>query len=178
MIKTLLSIFLIFLIVGCTTDSDNEISVEKQTKEETYQVNYLNQALKGKINGLDWAMIGGQLKSSSSHAFRFADTLSQDTCTPLFTPKSRVTFSLDTLGGILLQIGEYPLRFNTNSATNNRTINLIHYIGTTPYSTMVSQGAYEITKVDTINNTVFGKMDAFYDENNYVNGNFEIKYCR
>lgn len=178
-LKPLLILFL-FTLNFCSTEDDDEIDpINNNTNnnQETYQVMYKNQTLSGKINGVNWTMVGGKVSKFSNYSFSIVDTVGSDPCAQPFNRKSRIIFSL-TDSSDILPVGEYQLKLDFQNTSQNRTITLVHYEGTTPVNTIVNKGAYEILTVDTTNNIITGRMDAYYDDQHFVNGNFTINYCR
>lgn len=178
----LITFFLPLFFVACTVDDSEEeneiINANSNNNTTNYTVSYKNQMLSGKIDGKSWTALGGRVSSSSTHYFHIADTLSADTCTNFLNQESRVIFSHDNPNNTIVQLGEHPLVLDWSNTSNNKTITLVRYKNGTPHNTIVDKGAYEILSVDTIKNIINGRMDAFYDDDNFVNGNFELKYCR
>ncbi len=173
----LLCLLFISSFFQCTVDEDDEPDMNDNNTGATYTVSYKNQTLSGKINGIDWTIVGGKVSKFSNFSFSLVDTVGSDPCIQPFNRKSRIIFSLEDNSQVL-PVGEYPLKLDFQNTAGNRTVTLVHYNGTTPVNTIMDKGAYEILSVDTSNNIVTGRMDAYYDDGHFVNGNFSITYCR
>ena len=85
-------------------------------------------------------------------------------------------FSISDSVGVL-EPGVHKLSFSATAG--GETVTLVYYEdgSSTPNNIIATSGEYEILTVDKTNNIVTGKMDAFYDDDNFVNGNFSLKIC-
>ncbi len=147
-----------------------------------YKVEYKSQDMQGKINGDSWQYVIGEVHSSEggfeadyTHNFEMADTAQADSCFLLTGERSKVIFGLGD-DNKLLQVGKYPLSFDWSSWEGN-TVTLVAWTSETVLNTIATEGEYEIISVDTVNQIVTGRIDAFADDDNFVNGNFTLKYC-
>lgn len=70
----------------------------------------------------------------------------------------------------------HELFINWNTL-EGKTVTLVSYSETSVDNNIAVEGAYEIISVDTITKLVTGKMDAYIDNDNFINGNFTLKYC-
>lgn len=173
-----LSVALLFGSISCSEDEVDP--------NETFQVNYKDQDLQGKITGEDWLLIGGIASStasgnSSTHTIRLFDTLSAfDTvnCARLSSDSSAyVVFTFQNEGHII-DTSVHKLRFDNANPSTNKTVKFNFYDEDGSFSFVsVSKGEYQITGVDTVNNFVLGKMHIQENSGNTLNGNFRVSYC-
>lgn len=148
-------------ILSCGKDDPDPVP-------EPYQPNFINQNLSGKINGESWNFKFGSGKNDFSNddriRFSFHDAESDedtDTCN-IFQDGNQVMNTLPK------EVGLYNLSLS-------RTVTL--YVKSTTMNYIVTQGAVEITSIDLEENKIYGRMDAKYNDQNFVNGNFVLKYC-
>ena len=76
-------------------------------------------------------------------------------------------------------LGEKQLNMSFNFK-KNLTVTLVYDQDSAkgPMNKIASSGAYEITKVDLEGEKVIkGRMDIYIDDDNFVNGTFEARYC-
>lgn len=129
------------------------------------EYHFVDQPLQGKIEGQPWAFIAGKMKPGQPvNIFSYHNVLiSDDTCTT--SSQYHISHSATEVEPKLYGVGPYYLNVNfVNTQTTGETIT-------------ANRGAIEIISIDYDNNLLHGRMDAFYDSSNYVNGNFTIKIC-
>lgn len=162
--KTSLSIRLIVLLTILIPFAE---SCKKKDKEATIPPhNFLNQNMQGKLDGKPWTFVSGSKASlMGTNILFFTDTVSKyyDTCT--FGGYGVHRLDLTTAAAIepkLYAIGSggFYGKFRVANTT-------VEYKDAT--------GAIEITSVS--NGLITGKIDARVNDDNYVNGNFTIRYC-
>jgi hypothetical protein len=69
----------------------------------------------------------------------------------------------------------YKLKFNLSNPVGNQTVTLYLEDGLNSVNYVATEGAIEILEIT--GSTVSGRIDARYDKNTYVNGNFTISIC-
>lgn len=172
---TLFIIISALVLLGCKKKEEDDPT------PTTHKVNYNNQVLQGKINGELWMYAQGEVSSSSwdvgeiSHYFEIIDTSQSDSCFIISGKRSKVIFHTDDTGKVI-QPAVHELYINWNTL-EGKTITLVSYSETSVDNNIAVEGAYEIISVDTISKLVTGKMDAYIDKDNFINGNFTLKYC-
>lgn len=175
--KNLILFIIISAIVvsGCKKKEDDDPTPSK------YKVNYKNQVLQGKINGETWIYAQGEVSSTSwdvgeiSHYFEIIDTAQSDSCFIISGKRSKLIFHTDDTGKIIQPtVHELYIDWNT---LEGKTVTLVSYSETSVDNIIAAEGAYEIISVDTVAKLVTGKMDAYIDKDNFINGNFTLKYC-
>lgn len=155
------SIVFIILIgcCGCFSlfDDDREL-------ESTYQYSFKDQEVQGKVVGLDWHGVAGLAAQDKYEADEmrleiYGGEPEGDACSYDAFSKSghRISFSVKKKTGLT------ELGFSTQ-------VNF-------PGNQITSGGAVEITEYNPEDSTVAGKIDAFFSDSNYVNGNFRVKLC-
>lgn len=142
-------------------------------KEETstptpVKYSFKNQVLQGKIGNAAWAFQSGVVEENPNNGatsdLLFYDSALNDACDPFSRPvKDFIFFSDPNLKVGLYELGEQSISLYDRES--NATI-------------IALEGAYEILSIDTINNTVAGRMDARFDEENFVNGSFTLSLCK
>lgn len=165
------------LLFSCKKDEDDD------STNSNYTPSYLNQNLQGKIDGGAWELSAGNVNSGESfsdstkisHFFTASDTSDSDSCLTSYYGSTKILFSIEDANE-LLSVGSHKLKLEFNS-TNNKTVTFYTFKDGTSYNWVATKGAYEILSVDTAQGLVTGRMDVEYDKNNYVNGNFTMKYC-
>ncbi len=168
---------ILLVFVGCTED-------DELNPTSNYTVEYQNQTLQGKINGVDWIAVSGTATSSGlgvdtfSHLLSIVDTTVDTLCfVSGGASRSRVLFGYQDENQIVVP-GEKTLKLDFGSTTENFTVTLVFQDDQgTPQNLIATKGAYEILSVDTVSRMITGRMDVKYDDNSFVNGNFTIRYC-
>jgi hypothetical protein len=158
----ILSLFLI-VAFGC--------SKTEETPSSTYE--FKNQDVTGKINKVAWTYADGYADVSSSSGseprVRVSLVLAQSKkgCDIFLATGNQVVFSLPA------KVGLYKLSFNLNGGTGY-TATLLEN-ATIPNNLIASDGAIEILTLTSTEIT--GRMDARYDGESFVNGNFKVAIC-
>ncbi len=150
----------------------------------SFTPDYKNQPLQGKIAGEDWTSVSGTVSTlmlgtdTFQHQFSVMDTLVDTTfCTGGTGQRSFIFFFLQDENAIVVP-GEKKLKLDFNNLADNYTVTFVSYDDDgNPENNIATKGAYEILTVDTTNRLVTGRMDIPLDDNNFVNGNFSIRYC-
>lgn len=174
--KNAILIALLGLAISFTACKKNDDTVTPSG----YKVNYKNQPLQGEINGQAWSYVLGEANSYQwtapeyAHSFNITDTTDSDTCYAYSNKRSRIIFSFDDLNAILTKVTN-KLKFDFTA--DSKTVTFVYYESGSPINNIVTEGAYEILSVDTVTRLVTGRMDVKIDNDNYMNGNFTLKYC-
>ncbi|MBT3208920.1 MAG: hypothetical protein HN704_18470 [Bacteroidetes bacterium] len=150
----LFSFSIILLLNSCKKDDDE------------YKYNFEDQELSGQIAGESWTYeTGGVFISDFNHPplfdFRIFGTDTISPCSYNIASRSLLFFTPMEIG--LYDIADYLVTFY---AEGEETENLITVLG-----------AFEILTIDTANKIITGRMDAKYDDDNFVNGNFSLTSC-
>ncbi|MBN2167401.1 MAG: hypothetical protein JW717_14090 [Marinilabiliaceae bacterium] len=74
------------------------------------------------------------------------------------------------------KVGVYPLLFDLSGSSESQTLTI--YAGESNMNYIISDGAIEILSIDSVSNVVTGRIDAFSEDETFVNGNFEATFCR
>ena len=159
----LIIILLAIVSIGCKKNDNSESGTTTP-----YVIDYKNQDLQGMINGQPWNyQRGGAFTYSIENTHEiglYADL--DDSCIGGVNPS--VLIHLENVDFI----GSYKL----GSGSQIDPIN-IYYFDNDYFNQYPKKGGFEIISADTITGMVTGRIDAWYNAGNYVNGNFEIKYC-
>ncbi|MBT3208919.1 MAG: hypothetical protein HN704_18475 [Bacteroidetes bacterium] len=157
-----LSFFVVIISSSCSKDP-----------ESTNQYNFLSQDLSGEISGREWIYRSGNAFSfrndSSQQMLDIAlyEHLSLDPCNYAFTGN-------DVLFIIPNKTGLYELQLNFSENENIQTLTITN---DEQENMILSEGAIEIFSIDTVYNIMKGRIDAKYDNDNFVNGIFEVLLC-
>ena len=157
-----LSFFVVIISSSCSKDP-----------ESTNQYNFLSQDLSGEISGREWIYRSGNAFSfrndSSQQMLDIAlyEHLSLDPCSYAFTGN-------DVLFIIPNKTGLYELQLNFSENENIQTLTITN---DEQENMILSEGAIEIFSIDTVYNIMKGRIDAKYDNDNFVNGIFEVLLC-
>lgn len=175
-LKIISLIFSIMVVsVSCKKDEDSDSS-------SGYKANYKNQVLQGKINGVDWTFISGKIlqdtsffdMSKTQYSFTFTDTMITDTC--FINAYGRLQLQLEFSDkDPILAVKSHSLNNGYNEFS--KSLVFVHFENNLAKFDIAYSGAFEILTVDEVNGIVTGRMDVRLNENNYVNGNFTLKYC-
>jgi hypothetical protein len=180
-INSLYVLSLLGLLIFNSCDSGEEI-------DPSFKVNYKNQDLQGKIDGLEWNYQSGSVFSAPTgneffHTFTILDTLGDTligdslVCLNLVDSTPRIIFVMNT-DSALVQLGETKLFHDPLQPSLTINIKFSFYdADTVKQFVTASQGAYEILNVDTTDNFIEGRMHVKANGKNVVNGNFRIPYC-
>ena len=180
--KSLIALAILGLMVfnSCGTDEDIDPS---------FKVEYKNQDLQGKIDGMEWSYQNGAAFSAKTineffHTVTIydtlGDTLTGDSLICLVNPVDstpRIIFSMNN-DSALFQLGETKLFHDPLQPALTINIKFSFYdADSVKQLVTASEGAYEILKVDTTDNYIEGRMHVRANDKNWVNGNFRIVYC-
>lgn len=139
-----------------------------------YTIEYKDQVASGKIDGNDFTAVGGILEVSSFDDTKYSVEIYgqevSDPCNSFASGDFQVIFSIPQ------GEGEYELGFDFDDTSNSQTATMLDSSGDIPSNIIASQGAIEI--VDLSSDPVTGRLDIYYDDDSYVNGNFELTDCR
>lgn len=146
-----------------------------------YEYNFKDQNLQGKIGSKSWESEKGKVSftkrdSVTTWSFDFTDIHDEEyPCSFPTYETGKVMFSTKNIdpGVKQLQMG-----FNFSK---NQTITLVYDQDSAkgPMNKIAVEGAFEITEFDTTDqNIIKGRIDAYCDDGNFVNGNFIAKYCK
>ena len=160
----------LLLVVGlCVLEScDKE-------KEEIKTYSFKDQLMAGKIDGQVWIYQDGIAESTTvgiARTLSFSLFLNQPSgqgCNATFPVSgSQVSFLLlDVLGlYIINKTSPYSLDGSTSLTMTTSSGEML----------FAKRGAIEITNVSST--SVSGRIDAYADDNNYINGNFEVLICK
>ena len=167
------------LIFSCKKKEDDASKTSSTTPS------YVNQVLQGKIAGVNWTFAAGNVTSGKSffdttnnvlHTFTTSDSIPADSCFINSFGKSKIIFSIADKNK-LLTTGTRKLKFGSFTSSDNMTVTFVSYENGTSFNNIATTGAYEILTVDTTKKMVTGRMDVEIDKNNFMNGNFSMKYC-
>jgi hypothetical protein len=137
---------------------------------------FVEQTLQGKINGKAWTFAAGRVEKPSadssdpSWTFELVSEAKTDVCSEFGTVSSS-----DKLGIIFstkeLAVGRKNLAFSEDG----QTITLFDSNEQPTRNSVASDGFLEVTAIAA--GSVQGKMVAYFDENDVVNGNFTVTKC-
>ncbi|MCP4459955.1 MAG: hypothetical protein GY816_18320 [Cytophagales bacterium] len=159
-----LFVFLILLtgiiLISCGKDDDPDPKIE-----------FIDQALQGKIDGLDFVYGDALVKESFFNAgdlsFEIFDEAETDAACDIITSDlPRVIFTIPN------EIGLIELSLDMGSG-DGQTITLYNPDGS--MNVIMTEGALEILTITSTEIT--GRIDAQMDSDNFVNGNFTAGFC-
>ena len=157
--KSLLSIAVLLSAVFFACEKEEEIlALDEDTQQENLE--FKDQPLQGKISGNDWTALSGTLDRDQ---FILYGASSDNICDQENRPDTDVVYFF--LSNV--EPGVYEL------SPSGRVV--VMQDSFTNYN--VSDGKFEILTVDTANNSVSGRLVAYWDDNTTVNGNFTVDYC-
>jgi hypothetical protein len=168
-----------FFILGglfcshCTTDDVDPLNSGPE---------YKNQIVQGKINGQSWVFVEGYANSfnftgdTSNHTIDLTDSILTTGVCGSSTKRPRIIFGFQDRN-FLIMTGESKLKIDLVDVLKSRTVTFLHYEGGSPVNAISTKGGYEILSVDTANSIITGRIDSRIDDENFVNGNFSLKYC-
>lgn len=162
---SLLAILFCVFLFSC----DNDDASDTLGVENSYSFNDVS--LQGKIDGKDWSLIDGYARKnpfdSSQFSLELLEETVEDDC-PVLSGSNlpRVFFSIPA------NVGLYELRL---SSGGERSQTLTLFEPSQTLNTIASQGAIEILTV--ADSQITGRIDARFDENNFINGNFLVTVC-
>ncbi|MGB0404506.1 MAG: hypothetical protein ACPGEG_10450 [Salibacteraceae bacterium] len=171
--KKALLLFSLALVVfaSCKKDDDSEDS----TSEPKYE--FKNQVLQGQIEGEPWVFASGKFKldtffvSEGEYKVELYPITDSNMCDYFFNADTdRVILTVP------LVIGINELNIDLSGNTDSETITLLD---NETFTNVISHiGAYEVVRIDTAAGEMELKIDAQYDDQNFINGNCTISYCR
>lgn len=156
--ELVLIIFLSMSFVGC---SDEDVTVGAGPSSQTNEV-ISEQVLDGYVHGVAWTFLSGRVKKSSfgdSYTFSFWNE-------SIANPCDDFQFGSDSQ-----LIGLIPFEVGTHSFGNTTNLNF-SYDGENLIST---NGRVEVTEITE--ERVVGKLVTSFDNDNEVNGSFELTFC-
>jgi hypothetical protein len=154
-----LYVFLFFVIIyGCSKDTEKKY-------------NFKNQNLSGKINGATWTQKSGLAQfeayyTDSTISFNMFNASTANIC-QLFPETNEIFFSLPKQTGLYL--------INWNPENPQMGVSLTMYCTDNHTNYIATSGAIEILSISQTEIT--GRIDAYNDDFNYVNGNFTVPVC-
>lgn len=173
--KKALLLFTLVLVVIASCKKDVDENTDTTPSAPTYE--FKNQVLQGQIEGEPWVFGSGKFKLDTFFVkegefkvdlYPISDS---NICDYFFNPDTdRVFFTVP------LVIGINELNLDFSGTTNNETITLLE--NATFTNVVCNKGAYEVLRVDTAGGTMELKIDARYDDHNFINGNCTVSYCK
>lgn len=156
----LLSALALGAVYSCSKDDEDDKT------EEKYEVNFKSQKTQGLIDGNAFEYIKGTFKddlfNDGEYKITLFDLADYDTTLLAYGTKYQVYMTLPA------QVGTYELTATGDYVTlKNGTIN--------QELPLARKGAVEIISISETE--LVGKIDAYYDDENYVNGNFTVSFC-
>ena len=146
------------LFASCEKEED----VLTDDTQQNNSVEFKDQPLQGMISGGSWMSMSGTLDRDQ---FIMFGASSNNICDTENRPEAdKISFFLFDV-----QPGVYEL-----SAGGRVVLLQDHESGS---NVNASEGKFEIQTVDTAANIVTGRVVAYWDDNNQVNGNFTVDYC-
>lgn len=158
----LLAIIPLVYISSCSDDKDD--------KDKGPKYSFEDQDLQGSINNKAYFFQSGTAEDSffeeGNLSIDLSDVSYDDSCSEFFLEGLSVFFEVPAQTGIY----ELSLDF---SSLDGRTVTL--YDPDETLNIICSDGAIEIVSIS--NTEVTGRLDARYDNESSVNGNFTVPYC-
>lgn len=156
--KNLYLLCLIFLVTSLISCSDDDSDNDGPSYE------FKNQELQGMIDGQAFVLGEGTVSSSDGELSLklLSDMETASACDQFGSGDFvRVFFTIAEAEGIV------ELSFEEQTVTLFNPENTLNII--------ITEGAVEITSISE--SSVSGKIDARYDDENFVNGNFTAEFC-
>lgn len=148
------------VLFSCSKDDDTERGYK-----------FKDQIMQGEIEGDNWVFASGTAEidywDEDQLSLMFYAEASDDPCNE-FLSGNKVMCTIPNA------VGLYKLNFNF-SGDNIQTVTLFHEASV--MNTVASEGAIEIMLIDLQNGIIEGRIDAYGDKNDFVNGNFSLSYC-
>jgi hypothetical protein len=168
------TILLLALVIGMSCKKEEKTPPTSQVLSES--CNFIDQQLQGKVFGNAWEFKYGFAmeqdfvgEDSITTALQIALFNVADSTTCNYQADTAyVNFTLDNMS-----TGVRKLNFE-----NGNMIIFQKPSASGAELEIALDGCYEIVSIDTVNKLVSGKIDAYFSEDNKINGTFEIPYCR
>ena len=159
-----------FLILTLVTSLLFSCSKDEEGTERSYK--FKDQLMQGEIEGEAWTFISGIAEigawEEDQLSLNFYAEASDDPCNEWLQGNQ-------VFGNVPNAVGLYKFKLDLGG-DDNQTITLFHQESF--MNTIVSTGAIEITLIDLESKVVEGRIDAYGDKNNFVNGNFTLTLCQ
>lgn len=138
-----------------------------------YQYSFKTHTAQGKINGKAWEMKAGGAEvdfwDSTDITIDLFNTDTFSVCDAFISQATKVIATLPKELGVR----EFKFSFSDPAA---QTATLIYYEETTPFNIIAIDGAIELMSIG--DSVITGRIDAYVDEDNYVNGVFTLDFCQ
>ncbi len=164
--------WMILVLIGLVTVSCKQEGGNIDFIDESRPVvaeDYVTSSLSGNINGEDWIFRSGRLKRSWNDINRYSIELweeyHEDPCHVWSMNSERYVF-----GTIDAKIGETVLSFE-----ETMTMYYTDHTQSGGMNIIITNGKISLGAVE--DGVVQGKVLLRHDDDNYVNGEFEITYC-
>lgn len=172
-----LFVFVLFISASsCKKDEEPEPEVVEITPAPTApSYEFKSQNLQGKIEGKEWRFIAGAAKNHSfGDSTKFSINLYTETDSNIcriFPDEDRVLFSIPKKEEI------FELNLSFSATEDSHTITLFDVEATN--NLIASEGAVQVVKIDSTSGspTVELKIDARYNEDNFINGTCKVSIC-
>lgn len=166
--------FTFFNSFGSTTTEDEIAGTfDLELCRDANYLEYQNRNLSGEYNGQAWNFQSGAA-NKTSNLIRLSSQLNKDSCMPFINEYPRIEVALPKL--------EERKYSSANNNQSDSTVAFYYYEDSNTWTYFL--GGMEITQIDSTNNQLSGKIDAFSDPRLlfsnkwvYLNGNFSVKYC-
>lgn len=159
----------LFLALGCKKSVEVTADADLQRSQGQPEVEYKNQLVQGLIGGQDWILMSGTAKPSPFDAGKLSLRLSNlQTDDPCNTYKMGDREVLTTVAN---QVGE------TQFGVGNPITTATFFIQSENRSDNLISGAGKIRIVEIGKEKVLGFIYTTIDEQNIVNGSFELSVC-
>jgi hypothetical protein len=164
-LKNALCLFLMLGLVACGPKDDK--SGGNSNPEKRGQIEIKTGVLDGVIKGDSWIFLSGSAKKDPFNKDRyridFWETSEVNPCQIFFPVSPR-----NLLSSIPTAIGEYVLG-------NEINVTFSYEDGQISQNMVATEGKFVIEKIDK--NIINGKLVAFFDKKNNVNGAFSLTVC-
>ncbi len=141
-------------------------------KEDTKEYEFKDQEAQGKIKGKTFFYQSGSSKISGDTSEIFIDLYEaelNEPCNLLNQEQRYLNFRVPMEPGVV------NLYFGVSKTSRVVTF---YDLTVDNFFMLGLKGAVKINSIDSMNGLVKGEIDAWGDENNYINGYFEAKLCK
>lgn len=164
------------VLLSCKKEDPPEIVFPDPTLSEP-SYDFKDQNLTGQIEGVSFTFTSGKFEYStwsSNSKLEFYINLYPEMDTNLCDfnelQSNKVLFHTPVEPGL------YQLNLDWDNPDSNFTITL--YERANVNNIICTVGAYEIVKVDTAARVMEMRIDARFDDNNFINGNCTLSFCK
>lgn len=158
--KMMITMAMASVIVGCevTTESESDVVL---TDDSDTSISTMN--LEGEVGGRSWTFVSGRARpsgySDGTYSLAFWNEDVEQPCDQF------------EMGSEDKLLGSFPISLGTYDLSFTKTINFNSDLD----NNVTTDGRLVITEVTE--DKVYGKMVASFDDENYVNGLFELTLC-